>query len=91
MELYAGWTEEQKMADEGYHVYFRSVRNKFLSQSDWTQCADAPLTDDQRAAWRAYRQALRDLPETTNVADPQFPQPPQAAPGTGSQTAPGQG
>ena len=90
MELYVGWTEEQKLADEGYHVYFRSVRNKFLSESDWTQCADAPLTDDQRAAWRAYRQALRDLPETTNVADPQFPQPPQAAPGTGSQTAPGQ-
>ena len=91
MELYVGWTEEQKLADEGYHVYFRSVRNKFLSESDWTQCADAPLTENQRTAWRAYRQALRDLPETTNVADPQFPQPPQAAPGTGSQTAPGQG
>ena len=43
----------------------RVARNALLAASDWSQFADAPLTDDQRAAWRAYRQALRDLPETT--------------------------
>ena len=76
MELYVGWTQEQKLADEGYLVYFRSVRNKLLAECDWTQAADAPLTDSQKAAWRAYRQALRDLPTTTNVADPVFPEKP---------------
>ena len=89
MELYVGWTEEQKMADPGYLQYFRTVRNKFLAECDWTQFPDAPLTEDQKTAWRAYRQALRDLPTTTNVACPEFPQPPQATV-TGSQTAPGQ-
>ena len=87
MELYVGWTEDQKLADPGYLVYFKSVRNKMLADSDWTQCADAPLTEEQRSAWRAYRQALRDLPSTTNVANPEFPQSPLA---TGNQSAPGQ-
>jgi hypothetical protein len=40
----------------------RRRRNTLLSMSDWTQLLDAPLTDGQRSAWRAYRQALRDLP-----------------------------
>lgn len=87
MELYVGWTEEQKLADEGYLKYFRYVRNKLLAESDWTQCADAPLMEEARTAWKAYRQALRDLPETTNVANPLFPQPPLA---TGNQSALGQ-
>lgn len=37
----------------------RDMRNKKLSESDWTQVADA--TVDQ-AAWATYRQALRDIP-----------------------------
>lgn len=40
----------------------RRKRNKILSQSDWTQLADAPLTQEQKNAWVAYRQALRDVP-----------------------------
>lgn len=42
----------------------RPQRDQMLSASDWTQFPDAPLTDEQRAAWGDYRQALRDLPET---------------------------
>ena len=33
-------------------------RNQRLSDCDWTQLADAPV---DRAAWAAYRQALRDI------------------------------
>jgi len=40
----------------------RNARNVFLKGSDWTQTVDAPLTDEQRAAWATYRQALRDAP-----------------------------
>ena len=39
-------------------VEIRSQRNTKLTESDWTQVADAPV---DRAAWAAYRQALRDI------------------------------
>ena len=41
----------------------RARRNTRLAASDWTQIADAPLTAPEQAAWAAYRQALRDVPE----------------------------
>lgn len=53
-------TPEQAMAD------LRAQRDRLLLESDFSQFPDAPLTDEQRAAWRAYRQALRDLPETAS-------------------------
>ena len=40
----------------------REYRNQLLSSTDWTQLPDAPLSDEQKAAYGAYRQALRDLP-----------------------------
>ena len=39
------------------------IRNFLLSDSDWTQLGDAPLTDAQKTNWRAYRAKLRDMPE----------------------------
>lgn len=36
----------------------RFERNRLLTESDWTQVADAPV---DKQAWAAYRQALRDL------------------------------
>jgi hypothetical protein len=40
----------------------RDVRNKALVDSDWTQARDVNLSND--AAWKTYRQALRDFPKT---------------------------
>lgn len=40
----------------------RGERNKKLQESDWTQLLDSPLGDAVKEQWRAYRQALRDLP-----------------------------
>ena len=45
----------------------RDKRNVFLLKSDWTQSPDSPLTDAKKAEWRTYRQALRDI---TNTSDP---------------------
>ena len=56
-------TEEQVTADAWDNL--RATRNAMLSASDWTQVADAPV---DKAAWAAYRQALRDLP--SNTIDP---------------------
>ena len=44
----------------------REYRNQLLSSTDWTQLPDAPLSDEQKAAYGAYRQALRDLTDHVN-------------------------
>jgi hypothetical protein len=38
----------------------RNERNALLAKSDWTQLADSTV---DKAAWAAYRQALRDIPQ----------------------------
>jgi len=43
---------------------FRQRRNALLSESDWTQNADSPLSSEEKTAWAVYRQQLRDLPGT---------------------------
>jgi len=43
----------------------RLIRNNVLSESDWTQLPDITLTDEAKAAWLEYRQALRDLIDET--------------------------
>lgn len=40
----------------------REERNDLLSESDWTQLADAPV---DQTAWATYRQELRDLTNQT--------------------------
>ncbi len=45
--------------DEDQASLVRLARNRKLSDSDWTQLADAPVDD---LAWATYRQALRDIP-----------------------------
>jgi hypothetical protein len=47
---------------------FRERRNQKLAETDWTQMPDAPLTPEQKEAWAAYRQALRNVPATVNAA-----------------------
>ena len=47
-------------ADAGASV--RAERDKKLTDTDWTQMADSPLSDSDKTAWATYRQSLRDLP-----------------------------
>lgn len=50
----------------------REQRNARLAASDWTQVPDAPTAN--AAAWKTYRQALRDLPQRTTYPNaPQWP------------------
>lgn len=53
----------------------RATRDAKLAETDWTQVADAPV---DKAAWAAYRQALRDV--TTQAGFPwtiNWPEQPQ--------------
>jgi hypothetical protein len=47
----------------------RAMRTALISQTDWTQLPDAPLTTEQKAAWVTYRQALRDITEQTTFPE----------------------
>ena len=52
----------------------RLQRDRLLAASDWTQVADAPV---DKAAWAAYRQALRDFPATWEPCETaEFPEEP---------------
>lgn len=41
----------------------RNIRNRLLTQSDWTQLPDAPISTEKKTEWATYRQALRDITE----------------------------
>ena len=41
----------------------RTERNRLLSESDWTQGGDSPLTTQKKSDWAKYRTSLRTLPE----------------------------
>ena len=57
----------------------RSARNSRLAESDWTQLADQPFSAEDQAAWAAYRQSLRDLPESAGFPhDVTWPEAPGA-------------
>ena len=45
----------------------RDSRNTLLSNSDWTQFQDSPITGSQLTDWQNYRQSLRDV---TTQSDP---------------------
>jgi hypothetical protein len=47
----------------------RDTRNQLLSDSDWTQMPDSPLTDEAKALWVTHRAALRDLTAHENWPD----------------------
>lgn len=52
----------------------RAERNRRLTDSDWTVLSDTPTST---AAWKTYRQALRDLPSNTiDPFNPVWPTPP---------------
>jgi hypothetical protein len=71
-------SEESKNAE--LLLALRIKRDFILTWCDWTQLSDSPLTDSDKIAWQAYRQELRDLPETysdaTLMDQVVFPNPP---------------
>ena len=65
-------------AVEGEWAALRTARNLLLTECDWTQLGDTPLTAAQVTAWQTYRQALRDIPSATlDPAHPEWPTPPE--------------
>lgn len=60
----------QEEIDQRLSIKWQEVRDERggrLNSSDWTQLPDSPFTEEQKNAWRQYRQELRDI---TNQANP---------------------
>lgn len=52
----------------------RTERDRLLAECDWTQVVDAPLSENEKELWAAYRQLLRDLPQRfDNTEDVVYP------------------
>ena len=67
--------EEQQSVRQATEYEVRTDRNRLLTETDWTQVLDAPV---DRAAWAAYRQALRDVPSQAKFPfDVQWPTQPE--------------
>jgi hypothetical protein len=81
-QRYMKWLEEgnqptyvERVTDKWIEI--KSERNRLLAACDWTQLPDA-LSDEKRAEWVEYRQALRNIPQMFEKAeDVIFPQPPK--------------
>lgn len=57
----------------------RKRRNMKLNECDWIVGNDSPISSDKIQEWRTYRQALRDLPSTTeDPLNPVWPSTPTA-------------
>ncbi|MDW6004719.1 tail fiber assembly protein [Vibrio mangrovi] len=47
----------------------RRRRDLLIARTDWTQTIDSPVTDEKQKAFSAYRQILRDIPQTYSDPD----------------------
>ena len=66
-----------KIKNERAMAEVRLRRDAMLSQTDWTQMPDSPLSDEMKNRYKQYRQALRDLPQNygtiNELSDVTFP------------------
>ena len=70
----ASTLDPEEVPSEWWLERMRLHRDRLLAESDWTQTADAPV---DKAAWAAYRQALRDFPKTWKPGpEAKFPEAP---------------
>lgn len=80
---YTGWSQKEDGSiscdwetmtysqKDMHDLWIRRERDHRLIVSDWTQGADSPLSDEDKALWATYRQALRDMTATyPDLTDP---------------------
>lgn len=55
----------------------RESRNTLLTDSDWTQFQDSPITGSKLTEWQTYRQSLRDITTQENPYNITWPSKPE--------------
>jgi len=69
-------SEIQELINQQW-IHIRSQRNIYLSESDWTQLSDSPLTQEKKIEWSTYRQELRDITDQSDPKNIIWPTKPQ--------------
>lgn len=59
----------QKAEQDNKWSDIRNKRDYLMTSCDWTQIPDASLTDEMKSKYTAYRQALRDIPQSHDNPD----------------------
>jgi hypothetical protein len=90
VELTAKEVEQQRLAYEASQKLatwddIRAKRDQLIRESDWTMVPDASV---DQAQWVAYRQILRDLPQTYAESGPESVVWPTAPSTAGPNTTP---
>jgi len=69
----------QEMKISNFYKNVREERNQKLAECDWTQAIDIQelKTQEWKDAWKAYRQILRDYPETISYGEVNWPLKPE--------------
>jgi hypothetical protein len=62
------WIRSELSPAEKYRRWVHGHRLRKFMMSDWTMLADADLTTEEKAAWSAYRQALRDMTDNLDFS-----------------------
>lgn len=62
--------ELQASTDEQKLKAFKMIRDVLLRESDWTQVADCPLSDNQKEEWKSWRQSLRNFTKSFSASIP---------------------
>jgi len=79
----AGRLENHNDFVRDHMITLRNFRDKELLASDWTQGEDSPLDSSTKTAWATYRQALRNMPGSSDApiwfAESDIPKRPGAA------------
>lgn len=55
---------ESGLTDEEKSKSIKLVRNMYLKDTDFTQAADAPYSDEEKESYAKYRKYLRDFPKS---------------------------
>jgi len=55
----------------------RSERNILLTECDWTQFQDSPISGSKLTEWQTYRQSLRDITNQSNPFEITWPTKPE--------------
>ncbi|MEZ9402609.1 tail fiber assembly protein [Vibrio cyclitrophicus] len=59
----------QEAKYEALWEHIRAKRHSKLSETDFTQMIDAPITEEKKLEFANYRKELRDLPQTYSTPD----------------------
>lgn len=72
------YTKYNELLNADKYKVLREQRNKKLAESDFSMLPDYDLSRENEEEWEVYRQALRDIPSTTEDPEtPIWPEPPQ--------------